>query len=317
MSDVVNTVRLEQFQKKHKEWVAWLHGDDPHSIWKQITSLLWDYALFQTINELCKEAAQNPAKDVGFNVPVMRLLEAGFAVTQVTGIRRLTEKQPKDSTKRVIALRALVDDIRANRELLTREIYLACRELPFDPAPAKQRFFDGLVSSGEKFSYVGVATTGPAAWRDSELAHERFDTLSEMSPASRSREDLVSSKWFDPLNAKIKSCEDVCVFTDKFIAHAADPISRSAMTQTQTGVTLNQLKACHQAIIGVTGFVSGHILQDSLCASVPVPQFDLLDNLDKRWIGDGGLEKARGFWERHVDEIEKWSEVSFLDSLTT
>jgi hypothetical protein len=62
MSDVVNTMRREQFQKKHNEWIAWLHGDDPHSIWQQITSLLWDYALFQTINELCKEAAQNPSK---------------------------------------------------------------------------------------------------------------------------------------------------------------------------------------------------------------------------------------------------------------
>lgn len=316
MSDVVNTVRLEQFQKKHKEWVAWLHGDDPHSIWKQITSLLWDYVLFQTINELCKEAAQNPAKDVGFNVPVMRLLEAGFAVTQVAGIRRLVEKQWRDPAKRVISLRALVDDVRTNRELLTREVYLAYRELPFDPAPAKQRFSNGMASSGEKFSYVGVATTGPEAWRDAELAHERFDKLSKISPASRSREDIVSPTWFDLLDAKIKSCEDVCVFTDKFIAHAADPISRTALTQTQTGVTLNQLKACHQAIIGVTGLVSGHILQDSFSASVPVPQFDVLENLDKRWIGDGGLEKARDFWERHADEIEKWSEASFLDSTT-
>ena len=136
--------------------------------------------------------------------------------------------------------------------------------------------------------------------------------------SSREREagDIVSSSWFDLLDAKIKSCEFVCLFTDKFIAHAADPISRAALTQTQSGVTLNQLKACHQAIIGVAGLVSGPILQDSLSASVPVPQFDVLENLDKRWIGSGSLEKARGFWERHANEIEKWSEASFLDSTT-
>ena len=196
-----------------------MNGDDLHSIWRQQSSLLWDYALFLTINELRKEAGQNPTKGVGFNAAVLRLFDTGFAVAQVTGIRRLTEKQWKDPLKRVISLRSLVDDIRDNRILLTREIYLAYRDLPFDPASAKQRFFDRIAASGQT-SYVGGDTVGPEAWNDSELAHERFDKLSEAIPTAHSREDLVSLKWFDLLDSKIRSCEDVCVFTDKFIAHA-------------------------------------------------------------------------------------------------
>jgi hypothetical protein len=37
---------------------------------------------------------------------------------------------------------------------------------------------------------------------------------------------------------------------------------------------------------------------------VPVPQFDLLENLDKGWIRDGGVSKARGIWQNNCDEIE-------------
>jgi hypothetical protein len=140
--DVLNTERLQKFLKKREEWLFCLNGDDQHSIWREITSLLWDYALFKTIRELRVEAAQNPTEGIGFNAPVLRLLEAGFVITQATGIRRLSEKQWRDPTKRVISLRALLDEIKTERELLTREVYLACHGLPYDPAPAKKRFYD-------------------------------------------------------------------------------------------------------------------------------------------------------------------------------
>jgi hypothetical protein len=124
--DVLNVERLQKFLKKREEWLFCLNGDDQHSIWRQITSLLWDYALFKTIRELRVEATQNPTERIGFNAPVLRLLEAGFVITQATGIRRLLEKQWCDPTKHVISLRALLDEIKNERESLTREVYLAC-----------------------------------------------------------------------------------------------------------------------------------------------------------------------------------------------
>jgi hypothetical protein len=165
--NVLDTARLEQFKKKREEWVSWSNGEDPHSIWNQIAALLWDYVLFLTINDLRKEAAQYPAEGIGFNLPLVRFLDAGFVVTQVTGIRRLTERQWGEPTKRVISLRALVADIKDCRELLTREVYLACNGLPYD---------------------------APSGNRESERAHERFDKLSETSPSKRSREDVVSNE---------------------------------------------------------------------------------------------------------------------------
>jgi hypothetical protein len=315
--DVVDAMRLEQFRKKREEWLSCLNGDDLHSIWKQQSSLLWDYALFQTVRELRKEALANSTTGIGFNEPVFRLFEAGFAVIQATGIRRLTEKQWKDKSgrvipsKRVISLGALVDDIRENRELLTREVYLGCHELPFDPSPSKLRCFDRIAASGQKL-YKGVDTKGPEAWRVSERAHELFDKLSEKTRASRSRNDPVSLKWFVLMATKIKSCEDVCVLTDKFIAHAADPVSRAGLKDEETTLSLSRLAECHQAMLRVAGFIGGQLLQDSMGASLPVSQFDQLENLDKAWVSATGLEKAREHWQRHADAIEKWAAASLM-----
>jgi len=318
-NNAVDTVRLEQFKKKREEWLFCLNGDDVHSIWKQQTSLLWDYALFQTIRAVRKEALMNPVAGIGFNEPVFRLFEAGFAVIQATGIRRLAEEQPKDrktgqviQSKRVISLRALVDEIEENRELLTREVYLGLHGLPFDPASAKQRHFDRIAASGKKFFFEWGDTKGPEAWSESERAHGRFDKLSENTAALRSGDNLVSPKWFAQMVTKIESCESICKLTDKFIAHAADPVNRAGLTNEQTTLTLSRLAECHQALLQVAGFIGGPLLQDSMEAGLPTPQFNAFKNLDMVWIGDGGLEKARVLWQRVADEIDKWRAVSLL-----
>jgi hypothetical protein len=312
INDIANTAQLESFRKKHEEWRLCLNGDDVHSIWRQQSSLLWDYALFQTINELRKESDRNLTKETGFNASVLRLFDAGFVVTQATGIRRLMDKQWPDPLKRVISLKALVDDITENRELLTREIYLACHAWPYDPSPAKQRFFDSITSSGQKFSYVGMDTRGSEAWAASEEAHKRFDKLSETLPTARAREDVVSPKWFDVLKDKIKICEDICTFTDKFIAHAADPTSRTEKDADQVKLTLDRLGECHQAMIQVANFIGGPLLQDTACVGLPTPQFNHLENLDKAWLGKGELSKAQDYWKKQADQIEKWTMASLL-----
>ena len=308
----MKTVHLSQFRKKHEEWCSCLNGHDLHSIWKQQSSLLGDYALFLTINDLVKASAKRRIKGVGFNGPVLRLFVTGFLVSQVTGIRRLAERQWSHPAKRVISLRALVEDIRANRRLLTRDVYLISNELPFDPTPAKQKCFERAASSGERFFFEGMESKGSEAWAASERVHERFDKLSGTSSSGRSARDLISLKWFDLLDSKIRGCEDVCVFTDKFIAHAAHPTSRTGLNDKQKKVTLARLAECHHAMVQVGCFIGGPILQDTFPTGAPVPQFDVLENLDKAWVSAEGLEKAREIWQQHADEIEGWSARSLL-----
>jgi hypothetical protein len=310
--DVRDQKRFKDFSGKREEWLANLTGDDLHSIWRQGSSLLADYVLFLTLNDLRKNAVQNLHGRSKFNMPVMRLLVAGFVVTQATGIRRLTEKQWADPSKRVISLKALIDDIRKNRAFLTRETYLACRDLPFEPTRARQSDFDRIRSSDQRFVFEGLDTQGPDAWGESERAHKRFDKLSAVSPSARSRDDLVLAAKFDDLDSKIRGCEDVCVFVDKFIAHAADTASRTEKRAGDVEVTLRRLGECHQALLQISSFIGGPLLQGTSSFGLPTPQAGLFTNLDKPWVSKKGLNKAQEHWDLHAREIAKWSATDLL-----
>ena len=50
--DISDKAKGESFRQMRMKWVRWLHGEDPHSISRQISSILWDYALFISVNEL-------------------------------------------------------------------------------------------------------------------------------------------------------------------------------------------------------------------------------------------------------------------------
>jgi hypothetical protein len=293
------------FREKRDIWISWLAGEDLHAIWRQIAQLLWDYAFFQTLNELREEADRKPTEGVGFNPQVLCLLDAGFVATQASGVRRLV-----DRGKDVISLGRLVDDIRHSHSLLTRENYLACRNLPYDFEQAKEAHFRAMANAPADVAFRGMDTEGPEAWSEAKRAHARFDKLSEKPGTARSKGDLVSARWLDRLASRIKDCENVRIFTNKFIAHAADPSSRSKLTAGQLGVTLRRLAGCHRALLEVAEFVACRILQCSAGASIPTPSFDPLENLDKAWTTprnpDAGQDTVGGIWEHNHDTVEKW-----------
>ena len=161
--DVSDPECLRQFRDKRTEWITWLRGNDPHSIWRQITALLWDDVLFRTVNDLRREARECPSESVGFNSPVLRLFDAGFVTTQVTAIRRLTDRQPKDSTKGVISLRRLIADIRDQRHLIPREIYVSYDGLPYDPEPVQAAWIEKKAATCTPNDVSWTSTTGPTA----------------------------------------------------------------------------------------------------------------------------------------------------------
>src|SRR5271170_3399519 len=91
--DVVCKEHLRQFRAEKLNWLFWLHDDKQHAIFQQVASLLWDYALFRTLNDLRVRAAQSKTEGVEFNAPILSLLDSGFVAKQAMGIRRLIDKR--------------------------------------------------------------------------------------------------------------------------------------------------------------------------------------------------------------------------------
>lgn len=303
--DVQDKERLKVFRKKREEWIAWLRGNDPHSIWRQINRLLWDDILFRTLNDLRRAAAEHPSQSVGFSSDVLRLLDAGFVTTQATAIRRLTDKPSSDPKKGVISLRRLIADIQAHLDRITREVYVSYDGLPYDPEPSK-------AASGSGW----LETTGPNAWHAAEMVQRNFDRLSGVVPPNRSRADLIMTKWLRPdhdeecLDGRLRACDGIRKFVDKFIAHAADPVSRKGLTQEQTAVTLDRLRACHKAIYQVAAFIFGPLLWEGSYGAVPAPQYNHLENLDKCWVASERWGYARDCWKKNLADVQAWEQES-------
>lgn len=312
--DISNHEKLIQFRLKRERWLNQLDGSDFHSIWRQLHELFWNDTVFRVVNQARKIAATNPQPDVGFNAAVSRLFDVGFITTQVTSIRRLTEKKPDDAKKAVISLRSVLDDIQENLKLITRENYVSFDGLPYDPIPLEKAWLEK--AAAKKHSTAEwLDTKGPNAWSQSKMVHKHFDELSGTSSFNRNRNDQIQPFIINRLIDKLKSCEDVCKYTDKFIAHGADPNNRTALSDEQKGITLACLDDCYKALYQVAYYTTGALLWKGSYGAVPVPQYDHLENLDKKWISTEALDQAHQTWEERTKEIENWSRGDWLEKV--
>jgi len=297
--DVMCKEQLRQFRVLKLKWLFWFRDDEHHAISKQIDSLLADYALFRTLNDLRLKAAKAKPQCIGFNVPTLALLDSGFVAKQAMGIRRLIDKSDD-----AVSLKRLLDDIKQNRGLITREVYVANDGLPYDYACVEDAYYAEKIKEHGKDYCEGVETTGPKAWTVAKRNHKFFDKLSQTSNNQRNRDDILPEQWFDNLSNKLGICYDIQKFADKFIAHPANSSSRTKLSDGQKIITLNKLAKCHQAIVAVANEVSRWILGEASSWSVPQPSFK---NLDKGWVTEGALDNVSELWDKHMVEIEKWS----------
>lgn len=304
--DFLDKGKGEAFRKIRLRWIEWLHGEDPHSISRQISSMLWDYALFLAINELRRLAESEPHKEVGFNGPTIRLFDAGFATTQAVAIRRLIEKPKKNPKWAVISLRRVLKEIGDNLHLMTRENYVCYDGLPYDYNSVHDKWLSSLPKTKSGVHSGSLPTSGPDAFPMSERVHKNFDILAQVHPKNRARNDVIKREVLDHLDSELTKCENVKKYVDKFIAHAATPETITSLSEEERGLTLDRLESCHVTIYQVASFISGQLLWESNLGGLPVPQCDHLKYLDKRWTTSNNLVKAHEKWNEYEKEVFKW-----------
>jgi len=292
------------------KWIEWLHGEDPHSISRQISSMLWDYALFTTVNELRRIASEEPEREVGFNGPVIRLFDAGFATTQAVAIRRLIEKPKKSPKWAVISLRRVLNEIEHNLDLMTRENCVCYDGLPYDYDLVHKRWLSSLPVTKNGIHSGSLPAYGPDAFYMSERVHKNFDILAQVQPKKRSRSDRIKIEVLKHLEHEIDKCANIKKYVDKFIAHAAAPETRSSLSDEEKGITLERLETCHKIIYQVASFISGQILWESNLGGLRTPQYDHMKHLNKKWTTTKKLERARKKWDEYKKEVSNWDSPS-------
>ena len=296
---------LTLYREKRQAWVHLLDGDPEHSIHLQIGGMMWADAAYRAMNEARRfSTEQNPTAAIA---PMLaELLDHGYVASMILAIGKLTDAQQRKADRGVISLRAILGDIRQNRDLLTRELYVCHGGLPYDPDASEERYYrrNPPVPGQPRW----VPTDGPDAFRVAERAHASFDALAGVSKSARKPDDMIRNEVFDNLDALL-NCPDIkhCNgLRNKFVAHAATATSRATANVAGFEITLDQIASAQRSLIVANHKIRRDILWDGAGNPVPTPQFDQFSHLDRTFVQTENVHELHRWWNRHAADRAAW-----------
>jgi len=268
-----------ELKQKFKEWEGWLFGDDIHSISHQIHRMIWDSAVFQSINEARKHAPTDEEGKPQLNGMVHEFINICFFKTQALAIRRMLDKRSD-----VVSLYRLIDDMEKNCHLLTREGVLEAHGYPYNYEK------DGdVIKSGF-----------------SRHMHEFIDTLACVNPTERRPQDCVRKEVFTWLKRRLDSCESIYDYVNKFVAHSATPESRAAIKADEINITLGAILNAHKNICQTAGMIGLRILYRGCGGFLAITPFDQFEHFEKPWATEETIKNLYAFWKGYYEETRKW-----------
>lgn len=301
---------VEELKAARARWKDWLDGDPLHSINHQLSTLFWQDAIFRLFNHARKLA--DPGVGAAAISPILApALDQGYLDGMIIGVTKLVEwSNPKHPKKGVISLRRLMDDVKAHRHLITRRNYLAVEGYPYDYAQLMHAEIAAVASTTDEGGVISLRGGGDPAsdWMGSERAHNQFDRLSGKAAENRHPDDEIRPEILSRLSKALDDNVITGVKTtrNKITAHAADQESRGAK-QGRRGMSLDEVSHALQLLIGVRQVVQALIMNDSWRAgATPVPQYDLLQFLDKPFVAPENMPEMRKFWDGYNKEQDAW-----------
>lgn len=295
MSEVVDQKCLAAYLEKRAKWLSWYRkgAGESNSLQDQWFAMLLSEMSFRVVRE---EVAKDPASML--NIPIVgHLLSSGYLSSQVLATRRLL-----DDRQDVISLRRLINDIRNNRSLITREIYVSFDGTPYETELPERRI-PGLQPPDSAFSECNR----------SQLRHERFDKLSQVAAENRARDNTISESAFSKMDdwIDVSGASKLITLSHKYLAHAAE--QRTISPAIPTGLSFAEVEGIQKAIVQSMRVIYDIILSsDTYSDVVPTvpPGF-----FGKVWNGESLIEstaRMKKQWDEMARKRNQW--VRDLDS---
>jgi hypothetical protein len=298
---------LTAFREKRSEWKGWLERDPHHNIWGQIHSIMWNDAVYRSLNE-ARRFASEEHPTASLNGAFGEFIDQGYVSTQVLGLCKITDRSNDDPTRGVISLRRLFDDIRSHRHLVPRENFVSYDGLPYHYAAVQHAYLKSLAPE-ELGKARWLATKGPDAWSMSEIVHRAFDRLSGIVPGDRAPTDLIHENVFGTIETWFNSpiLRRLRTHRNKFVGHAADERSRRIEPLDRLGLSLDEIAEAQRVVVRIAIAIGSHVLYDTaLGGVVPTPQFNVFEHWEKPVTPAENMEEIGNWWRSHERERENW-----------
>ena len=274
------------FKSKRESWIEELLKEDRNSIIQQIWLMFWDTAIYNVILEARRQADKASCGRVKLNGMVHNLIDRYFFQSQALAVRRLVEKRKNERnySRAVYSLKGLLEDIKANIHLFTRENIFAAEDRPYDTTHIRKAYRE-YCEQKERAGNSTYAIPRELDFECHEKRHEEIDILAEVDKANRSPKDTIKQKIIMRLEDKIVHCEEIVVYVNKFIAHAATTESRKkgvkqpekSINADDITLTLGELVKAQEVFYKVSNFVSSYILVAGGIGWAAEPRFEYID----------------------------------------
>jgi len=296
-------------KEKFEEWENMLVGKDQHSIRNQIYEMIWDYDVFQCINESRKYAAKDDKGNFKQNRMLHYFINQSFFKIQLLSIRRLVDKDfnrvQRNKPYKVFSLYNLIEDIKKHSTLLTRKNVIAACNLPYNYEEALAEYKNSIDHTKPYLVPQEIA--------HSEDLHRRIDSAAIIAAEKRNPNDSIPINNLKQFEIRLNDIEELCKYVDKYIAHSATSESRRNVQEEIEGA-LGKVLNAHRIICETASFIGNRLLFCGLGSFLSGPQygqfdqFDLFEYLDEPIASQETIEKLREFWEKYRMETEKWNQ---------
>lgn len=287
-----------------KNWVDCLKGDDPNSIFRQISLMIWDTSIFRLVVESRQIHVEKNAKVPAINGALHSFIDRNYFQSQVAFIRRLAdERYGLTGPRAVYSIYSLINDIFDHRNELTREEFFKLRNMPYDYTEIKnkEREFVRTQPVGK-----GFFIPPELDWEPIAETHQTFDRLSGKTHMERQPNDIIPERVFIRLKDRLEACKQMTNYVDKFVAHSATPESRTIQNVSASGITFKKLWEAHRIIFEVAVFLSSILFSEGHMA-LAIENPDFFQYWETPLINENEVNRLRSTFEEYRKETEKWS----------
>ena len=298
------TASFDEFSEKREDWLNWVTGDDSNSISNQISGMLLDDTTFRIIIEARRLTPKTEDGILRINLLVHGLIDKCFFTTQTISIRRLL-----DSRRDVCSLMRLLDDIKSNCQLITREHVFAAEGREYDVSLIKRRWED-FSREQERQGQDAYSVPSEYDWIDSEDRHKDMDELSGTTENQRKPDDAALPGWIDNLKARLSSCRDIVDYVNKFVAHAATPESRDRLNADAIKIPLGKLWEAHEILCKTAHLLAHYVLGTDLGSLLPIPMlFSRFAFIDQPLVTQADIPHLQSVSDKQDRDAGDWSQV--------
>lgn len=287
-----------------------VYDTDDNAITKALSKMAWDLAAYSCLVEVVRQA---PGEELRkhLNGMFLEMMATGFWSHTMQGIRRVAERLTIHGQYGVCSLGGLIQDVRAVREQLTREVFV--RDIPaleYNYEATRARHWDFVWArhaAGEKGAPWDPRDLkhGPAQQR-----HAEFDWLSGTTPGNSRPDDLIRPEVFDALEQRLRTLESVAEHVTTQIAHAATEASRQGRVLDQWGLV--DAKEAIKQLAQVAELVGNWFCFSGIGTMLPNPLFDQFEYLDQP-LFTGDTRDLQGVWDALSEEIGNWHTITAQD----